>query len=83
MSTEDQKRTEEIGPGDRVLCRTADGDWWETTAHSGVRVDREQTLRSQPWPSIAVGPWGPIAQVNWPAEDVLPATPQPEGTPNA
>lgn len=58
-----------IQPGDRVQCRTARDDWWETTALSGVRYTRVSP-RSPAYPVIAVGPWGDLPAVNWPAEDV-------------
>ena len=56
--------------GDRVLCRTSDGEWWETTAISGPRYDHAKALRGRCHLTVAVGPWGNLPSVNWPAEDV-------------
>lgn len=59
----------EIKAGDDVEVRDIVGQWHPMVARSGPRVDYEHAIRT-PYMSIAVGPWGDLHSVNWPAEDV-------------
>jgi hypothetical protein len=61
-----------IKAGDTVGCRTATGDRLRMTALSGPRYDDEDAVNGKCFLTVAVGPYGDIKSVNWPAEDVWP-----------
>lgn len=60
----------DVKPGDRVECRTIDDNWWVTTARSGPSYDDANAIGGRCFLTVAVGPWGDLPSVNWPAEDV-------------
>ena len=67
-----------VGPGDRVECRTARGEWVPMVAHSEPRYDADNAFGGRCYLTVAVSaPGGRI--VNWPAESVRTALPE-DGT---
>ena len=58
-----------VSAGDRVLCRTAFGEWVERTAASGPRYDRANAINRRCYLTVAVK-CGDGRTVNWPAEDI-------------
>lgn len=58
-----------VEAGQTVWCRTADGEWWKTTAAgpAGLSIGRDR------WPAVPVLGWDrehPEHPVNWAATDV-------------
>ncbi|HEY5987345.1 MAG TPA: hypothetical protein VIV12_13365 [Streptosporangiaceae bacterium] len=69
----------DVGPGDEVRCRTANGDWVRHVARSTPRYDRDNAIGGRCFLTVAVTPldeWRDLRDdarwVNWPAEDVRP-----------
>lgn len=65
----------DIQTGQTVWCRTADGDWWKTTAAGPLT----RSIGHPSWPVIPVlmrhrnDEYRPV---NWPAEDVRTTDPR-------
>ena len=65
----------DVKPGDRVECRTAGGEWFETRAHSVPRYEDRTAIGGKAYLTVAVEWGGTVA--NWPAEDVRPIAAEP------